>query len=295
MMKMLSQGHGVQGRYLGLSEEEFPFESSKIVILPIPFDRTTTYKQGAELGPAALIEASRNLEPYDIETNSNPYLHGIFTASAIQATASEEMIEEAYERSLELIQQGKFVIGLGGEHSVTPPLVKAHAEAYGPISVLQFDAHSDLIPTYEGNPLSHASAMARVREIGQVKNIVSVGIRSMSTEESEILDRPNTFFAHDLHGNQDWMDKVVNNLGEKVYITFDLDAFDSSLMPSTGTPEPGGLFWHQATNLLLKVAQKKKIIGFDVVELCPMKNFAAPDFLAAKLVYKMISYIYRGL
>jgi agmatinase len=292
-VKTLTQGHGVAGRFLGFSEEDFSFENSKIVILPIPFDKTTTYTHGTDRGPAALIEASRNLETYDIETHSSVYQEGIFTSEPLSCPTSETLWKNGYKRVLELINQGKFVASIGGEHSVTPPLVKAHAEKYGPISVLQFDAHSDLIPTYEGNPLSHACAMARVREIDNVTKIVAVGIRSMSEEESSLVDKPNTFFAQDLHGNDLWMDQVVKQLSPKVYITFDLDVFDPSLVHSTGTPEPGGLFWHQAVKLLQKVAQKRQIIGFDVVELCPIPHLTSSDFIAAKLVYKLLSYIYR--
>ncbi len=289
--KFCSQGHGIEGRYLGLTDEFASLDSSKVVILPIPFDKTTTYTQGTDLGPAALIEASRNMEMYDVESNSEPYLMGIYTAAAIDADTSEEMVRQTKEKALSFIKKGKFVVGLGGEHAITPPLVAAQAEIHENFSVLQFDAHADLVPAYEGNPYSHACAMARVKEIPQVSHIVSVGIRSVSMEEVPFLDKPNTFFAHLLHDGDDWMDQVVEKLSDKVYITFDLDAFDSALMPSTGTPEPGGLSWHQATKLLKKVAQKKQIIGFDVMELCPIDNLKSPDYLAAKLVYKLLSYL----
>jgi agmatinase len=292
-MKSLMQGHGTEGKYLGLSPEDYPYSSSKVVILPIPFDKTTTYQQGADLGPNALIEASRNLEAFDIETSSTPHEEGIFTLDPIEVSDSESLYKAAYNQVLENLKLGKLVVTLGGEHSITPPLVKAHADHFGSISVLQFDAHADMIPEYEGNPYSHASAMARVKEIKGVKKIVSVGIRSMSAEEHSLVDPHTTFYAHQLHDGDEWMDKVVDLLSDQVYLTFDLDAFDSSIMPSTGTPEPGGLFWHQVTKLLKKVAKTKTIVGFDVVELCPIKGFSAPDFLAAKLVYKILSYITR--
>jgi agmatinase len=277
------QGHGIKGHYLGLKT---PLESAKIVLLPIPFDRTSTYQKGASHGPAALIEASRNLEFYDAETGSEPYKRGIHTAKPIVA---KQVLKRTYETTLSLLKKGKFVVGVGGEHSITPALVRAHAEFLGPFSVLQLDAHADLIPTYNGDPLNHACAMARVKEVKGAYPLVSVGIRSMSAEESPLLDLPNTFFAHDLD-KEGWMDQVVEKLGQRVYITIDLDAFDSSLMPSTGTPEPGGLFWNQIIQLLKKVAEKKEIIGFDVMELCPIKGLKAPDFLAAKLIYKILSF-----
>lgn len=280
MEKFNLQGHGVKGHYLGLKTA---LNSAKIVLLPVPFDGTSTYQKGARHGPAALIEASRNLEFYDAETGAEPYKQGIHTAKAIKANT-------AYETALSLLKKGKFVVGVGGEHSITPALVKAHAEILGPFSVLQLDAHADLIPSYNKDPFNHACAMARVREIKGVSHIVSVGIRSMSEAESGLIDVKHTFFAHDLMGTG-WIDRVVAKLGERVYITVDLDAFDSSLMPSTGTPEPGGLFWDQTIQLLKKVAEKKEIVGFDVMELCPIKGLKAPDFLAAKLIYKMLSFI----
>lgn len=284
------QGSGIKSHYLG---KKIPMENAKIVILPIPFDKTSTYQKGATHGPAALLEASRYLELYDIETKTEPIDHGIHTAKAIKSSNSSEMLTKTYKAAVSFLNQGKFVVGVGGEHSITAPLVRAHAEFFDDFTVLQLDAHADLIPTYDGDPLNHACAMARVKEISRVSHIVSVGIRSMSHNEYPLLDLPNTFFAHEIHDNEDWIDKVIERLGRRVYITIDLDAFDPSLMPSTGTPEPGGLFWYQTIKLLRKVAEKKQIIGFDVMELCPIKGFKAPDFLAAKLIYKILSYFMR--
>ncbi len=284
-MRMNSQGAGQKGKYLG---DEAPLSSSRFVILPIPFDQTSTYGHGSEKGPAAIIEASRHLETYDIETDCEPHLQGIFTASPVKASNSEEMLWMTEKKATEYWEMGKFVIGLGGEHSITPALVKAAAKFHDKFSVLQFDAHADLVPLYEGNPHSHACAMARVKEIPQVSHIVSVGIRSASFEEKGLLDRPNTFFAHQIHESSDWHDRVIERLGPKVYITFDLDAFD--LFLSTGTPEPGGLFWHQAMKLMRMVFQKKQVIGCDCMELSPIDKLHSPDFTAAKLIYKMIAY-----
>lgn len=262
---------------------------AKIIIVPVPFDKTTTYQKGSDKGPGALIEASKNMELYDIETDSEVYLKGIYTDSPVQKETSQEMLDAAYNRVQEWLNKAKFVVTLGGEHTISYAPIRAHAEKFGPLTVLQLDAHTDLRTSYESNPWSHASVMARVKEIPQVEKIVAVGIRSMSVEEK--IDRPNTFFAHELEGA--WIEKVVRALGDKVYITFDLDAFDSSLMPSTGTPEPGGLNWNQAMELLDLVAKKKTIVGFDVVELAPNPASVAPDFLAAKLVYKLLSYKFR--
>ena len=286
-----SQGHGTEGRYLGLPDPFGSLETAKVVILPIPFDQTTTYTQGADLGPAALIEASRNMETYDIETGKETYRMGIHTAEAVIAQNSEAMVTQTKNQALAFLKQGKMVVGLGGEHAITPPLVAAYAELHNDFCVLQFDAHADLVPAYEGNPLSHASAMSRVNEIDQVSHIVSVGIRSMSAEELPFINAPNTFFAHLIQEDDAWMDQVVKQLSDKVYITFDLDAFDAALMPSTGTPEPGGLSWRQVTKILKKVAESKQIIGFDVMELCPIEAMKSPDYLAAKLIYKILSYL----
>lgn len=287
----IGQGHGIAGRYAGLPDPYGNEDSSRIVILPIPFDKTSTYQRGSDKGPEALIEASRNMELYDIETNSEVYLKGIYTDKPINAKTSEEMLRLTYNRAKEWILKNKFLVTLGGEHSISYAAIKAHAEHYGNLTVLQLDAHADLQQAYEDNPWSHASVMARVKEIPQVLKIVSVGIRSMSHEELPFLDPSHTFFAHDLDGQ--WVDRVLKKLAEPVYITFDLDAFDSSLMPSTGTPEPGGLSWNQAMNLLKRVIQEKDVVGCDVVELCPNPANVAPDYLAAKLVYKILSYLFE--
>lgn len=288
MEKPIGQGHGVAGRFGGLPDPYGQLEQAQVVLLPVPFDKTTTYQQGTDKGPDALIEASRNIELYDIETDSEVYLKGIYTAPPIKADTSEEMLKKTYEETKRYLAQGKFVGVIGGEHSISFAPIKAHLEHFKTLTVLQFDAHADLQPAYENNPWSHASVMARVKELN-VK-IVSVGIRSMSSEELVNLDRPNTFFAHELPKRLNWIDEVISKLSGPVYITFDLDAFDSSLMPSTGTPEPGGLFWNEVMHLLKRVIQEKEVVGFDVVELLPNDVNPAPDFLAAKLIYKLLSY-----
>lgn len=286
------QGQGIEGKFGGLEEKA---ENSKIVIVPAPFDQTTTYGHGSEKGPAAIIEASRNVELYDIETDFEVYQVGIKTADPVHARTSKELQERLYQTVQDFLKEGKFVVTLGGEHAISAAPIKAHAEAFGPISVLQLDAHSDLIEAYGGNPYSHASVMARVSEMDGIEQIVSVGIRSMSSEELPMLSKTKTFFAHNLHEGNGWMEEAISALSDTVYITFDLDVFDSSLMPATGTPEPGGLFWHQVIPFLKLVAKKKNIVGFDVVELAPISQMPAPDFLAAKLVYKLLSFVFNPL
>ncbi len=292
MEHSIGQGHGIQGRYAGLPDPYGEESFAKVILLPVPFDLTTTYQKGSDKGPEALIEASRNLELYDIETDSEVYLQGIYTAPAIKARSSEEMLRKTYEQTRHYLNQNKLVVTIGGEHAISFAPIRAYAEKYGKLTVLQLDAHTDLQPAYEGNPWSHASVMSRVKELTEVEKIVSVGIRSMSSEELPYLDRENTFFAHTLDIENRWIDRVVDSLSEQVYLTFDLDAFDSSLMPSTGTPEPGGLYWNPTIRLLKRVIQEKQLIGFDVVELCPKPDTHAPDYLAAKLIYKILSYLF---
>ena len=291
-MEDITQGQGTPGRYAGLPNPYGEAKSAQIVILPVPFDKTSTYQKGSNKGPAAIIEASRNMELYDIETNSQVYLRGIYTDRPIRASTSEKMLRLAYQRAKEWIAKNKFVVTLGGEHSIAYAPIKAHAEHYGAMTVLQLDAHTDLQPAYENNPWSHASVMARVKEIPQVSEIVAVGIRSMSHAELPFVENNKMFFAHQLEGK--WMDDVLKKLEHPVYISIDLDVFDSSLMPSTGTPEPGGLFWNQALTLLKRVILEKQVVGFDVVELCPHPSNVAPDYLAAKLIYKLLSYQFEG-
>lgn len=292
----IGEGRGVEGRYGGLPDPYGNEKTAKIVILPIPFDKTTTYRQGTDLGPDALIEASRNMELYDVETDFEVYKKGIYTAPPVLGKTSESMLDEAYRRTKNYLQSDKFVVTIGGEHSVSYAPIKAFFEHFKTLTILQFDAHADLQPAYENNPWSHASVMARVQELQSPPvKIVSIGIRSLSREELVNLDRKTTFFAHDIAthkmaNSKTWEKEVLDLITGPCYITFDLDAFDSSLMPSTGTPEPGGLFWDETMRLLKLVMQKKQVVGFDVVELCPNPNNHAPDYLAAKLIYKLLSY-----
>lgn len=265
-------------------------ETSRIVIVPVPYDKTSTWIKGADKGPAAIIEASANMELYDIETDSEVYRRGIFTDKPVLCKSSPDIMAGLVEkRIVSLLSKGKFTVCIGGEHSISIGAIKAHAKKFEKISVLQLDAHSDLREEYHGSKFNHACVMARVREICP---IVQVGIRSMDTCEKKNLDYSRIFFAEDIYNNKNWIPKVLRKLTKNVYITIDLDCFDSSVMPSTGTPEPGGLFWYDCIELLKKVSQSKNIVGFDIVEMCPNKINKAPDFLAAKLIYKLLSYIF---
>jgi len=266
------------------------FIKSQIAVLPVPFDLTSTWIRGTDRGPAAMMEASEHLELFDRETRSEVYRCGIFTDEPVKAADSESMIEAVYQRVRYLINKHKFVVTVGGEHTVSVGSVKAHSEAYPGLCVLQLDAHSDMRDSYQGDLLSHACTMARIREI--VPRITAVGVRSMDSSELSAVESVHTFPARLINRKGNWQNGVIRSLGRDVYITIDLDVFDPAFMPSTGTPEPGGLDWYAVTGLLKKVSKKKTIRGFDVVELCPSSN-KAPDFLAAKLVYKLLSYVFR--
>ena len=274
-----------------MGEDFSGWKDSEIVILPVPYDETSTWIKGADKGPFAVLEASQEIELYDVETCAEAYKHGIHTLPHMDVSGltPEIMTNKVREKTLELIDAKKFVVTLGGEHSVSIGPAKAHNERFDNMCVLQLDAHADLRQEYKGSRYNHACVMARIKEICPV---VQVGIRSMCVEETENLVTDDIFFAHDIIKSVDWIKRVVGKLGLNVYVSIDLDVFDSSIMPSTGTPQPGGLDWYQLTGLLKAVAQSKNIVGFDVVELCPNKNNKAPDILAAKLVYKFLGYIF---
>lgn len=271
----------------GLSDEFVNHKNAKIAVLPIPFDKTSSWIKGAGKGPKAIIEASMNMELYDLETDSEVYKNGIFTSSEIISNSSEDMIKCVYNRVTELIKDGKFVVSLGGEHTVSLPAIKAHHENYNELSILHLDAHSDMRDSYLGNKYSHACVMARVKEL--TNDIISIGIRSLDSSELDNINKNNTFFAKDIFDSEEWIGEAVEKLKQNVYISIDLDVFDPAVLPSTGTPEPGGLDWYTVIRLLKGVCKNRNLIGFDVVELCPTENKAS-DFLAAKLIYKLLSY-----
>lgn len=268
------------------------YDSSPIVILPVPFDATSTWIKGADMGPDAILEASANMELYDIDTDSEVYLRGIYTADPTEEKSSpEKLAVEVSSKVRKFLDDGKFVVTLGGEHSVTIGVAQAYAEKFPGLSVLQIDAHTDLRQEYEGSRFNHACVMARVREMCP---IVQVGIRSMDVGEKPYVAKDRIFYAKDIVGAQPgWMDDVIEKLDNHVYVTIDLDGFDPSIMPATGTPEPGGLTYYDVVTLLKKLIVRKKLVGFDVVELCPNENNKASDFLATKLIYQILSYRFK--
>ena len=274
-----------------LPEEYSNLNQAQVVILPVPYDCTSTWIKGADKGPQAIIEASVHMELYDIETDSEVYRKGIYTAEPFEVNLPpDEMVEAVRKNVQTFIADDKFAVVLGGEHSVSIGPVRAHAEKHRDITVLQLDAHTDLRNEYEGSRFNHACVMARIAELCP---IAQVGIRSMDSSEKEALDRSRVVFAEDIHRDKEWVEKVLSQLTEMVYITIDLDVFDPSIMPSTGTPEPGGLLWYDVLVLLKAVFDDKEVVGFDVVELCPDQRNKAPDFLAAKLIYKLLSYKFK--
>jgi agmatinase len=281
--------------FLGVPPEEAPFATAPVVILPVPYESTVSYMGGTRFGPRGLLHASRFLELYDHELDFEPYEVGIHTLPELVLPDSgpESALAELQRAVDGLIAVGKFVIMIGGEHSVSGPAILANASRLetSPLSVLQLDAHSDLRTEYEGTPFSHACVMYRVHE--QVR-LVPVGIRSLTIEERLLIKAKNipVVFGHELkRGN--WIDRVIDSLGDDVYITIDVDYFDPALMPSTGTPEPGGGEWYATLELLARVFEERNVVGCDVVELAPIPGIVAPDFLAAKLVYKLIAFFAR--
>lgn len=279
----------------GIPEESSRYEGSRAVIFPIPLERTTTYEHGTRNGPSAIIAASRNMETWDEELRVETFAEiGIATLPPIDTAEGtlEKVLADIHTAELTLLSDGKFPIALGGEHSLTPPLVSAAVRKFPDLTVLQIDAHADLREAYQGNPASHASAMRRVLEMCPA---VQVAIRSLSIEESEAIPRLRTkiYWARDIARAplESWIPRVIADLSPHVYLTVDLDGFDPAYIPATGTPEPGGLDWYQVTSLIREVAHARRIVAADVVELLPQHGDHASDFLAAKLVYKILGYV----
>jgi agmatinase len=297
MIKVLD----IKRNFLGIEKQYSTFETSKIVVLSAPYEHTVSYGKGTKRGPEAILKASRYVEFFDEETKREIYReHGIATLPplVLEKKKDEVALQLIYDTVLDMIERQKFVVTLGGEHTISSATIAAYAKLYPNLSVLQFDAHSDLRPEYLGNKYSHASVMARVCEFLDPHRLVQVGIRAQCKEEAEFIRDHNvhTFYTHDIrHGTYTkvlkyWDDFVVEKLTDDVYISFDVDAFDPSIMPATGTPEPNGLSWDEVMQCLRKVARKRHIIGFDVVELAPMKSLPHADMTAAKLVSKILNY-----
>jgi len=267
------------------------FDTSSVVILPCPVDRTTSYVAGTRNGPHEILQASTHMELWDEEMNVDVHGVGIFTLPEMELPFGEmaPLVDEIERVAYEIVGRGKFLVALGGEHSITPPLVSAAARKYPKLSVLQIDAHADMRDAYMGTPHNHACAMRRSLEYAPV---TQVGIRSMSTEEAEAAPGLNTkiFYDATMRKDPNWIDRVVDTLSGPVYITIDVDGMDPAIMPATGTPEPGGLSWYEILALLRATISRKSVVACDVVELSPLPGIMAPNFLCAKLIYKILTY-----
>ncbi|SHJ09004.1 agmatinase [Aquimarina spongiae] len=274
--------------YAGIPEEYAGYDKSQIVVIPVPYDGTSTWGKGADKGPEAFLHASENMELYDIETDSEVYTKGIHLIDPITVNNTPEaMVEAVYNTTKNHIKRNKFVTLFGGEHSISIGAIRAFDECFNNLTVLQIDAHADLRKEYNGSKYNHACAM---HEANENTNLIQVGIRSMDASENLVINEDQVFFAHQMVNDDYWMDNAIDLMTDNVYITFDLDALDPSILPATGTPEPGGLFWYETLEFLRKVFADKHVVGFDIVELCPNSTSKSSDFAAAKLFYKMLSY-----
>jgi agmatinase len=277
--------------FAGIPEKYASFNDAKILLQSIPYDGTSTWGKGADKGFERFLEATENMELYDIETDTEVYKNGIHVLPEIQEKSTPEKVYKAvYHNTLRIIQSGKFPTFFGGEHSISIGIIQAFYETYPDITILQLDAHADLRPEYNGSAYNHACALY---DASRNADLIQVGIRSMDRAELEFMNKNNCFFAQDILGNPDWVDRALGIMKDKVYITLDLDVFDPGIMPSTGTPEPGGLSWEATMQFLKRVFELKDVKGFDIVELAPIENLKAPDFLVAKLYYKMLSYKFK--
>ncbi len=274
--------------YVGIETELGNEKDAAIYLQSIPYDGTSTWGKGADKAFERFLDASDNMEVYDIETNSEVYEKGIFILDEITENSSAEaMYKAVLAKTSELLKTNKFLTFIGGEHSVSIGIIEAFHKKYINMSVLHLDAHSDLRPEYHETEYNHACALHKASKTG---NLVQVGIRSMDSVELPFINKAQTFFAEDIYGKSDWMDKSINMLTDNVYITIDLDVLDPSIMPATGTPEPGGLDWNTTIEYLRKVFEQKNVVGFDIVEFAPIDELKSPDFLFAKLYYKLLSY-----
>jgi agmatinase len=287
--------HGEPLAFGGALPHRRSFEESKVVVLPIPVDRTTSYVGGTRNGPHEILQASSHMELWDEEMQADVHGVGIFTLPEMELPFGEmqPLVDEIERVAYEVIARDKFLVALGGEHSITPPLVSATARRYPTLSLLQIDAHADMRDAYMGTIHNHACAMRRCLEYA---SITQVAIRSLSTEEAEVLPRlgSKVFYDYAMRRDPNWMEHVVETLGDLVYVTIDVDGMDPAIMPATGTPEPGGLSWAEITGLLRTTAERRRIVGADIVELSPIPGMVAPSFLCAKLIYKLFTYCFAS-
>ena len=287
--------HGAPLVFGGALPHPTSFDDSKVVILPVPVDRTTSYVPGTRNGPREILQASAHMELWDEEVGADVSAVGLFTLPEMELPFGElePLMDEIRRVASEVISRDKFLVTLGGEHSITPPLVAAAAAKYKGLHILQIDAHADLRDCYMGTPHNHACAIRRSLDYAPA---TQVGIRSMSTEEAEAAPGLQTriFYDHSMRQDPNWIEAVVDSLGDPVYLTIDVDGMDPAIMPATGTPEPGGLSWYETLALLRTTMARRNVIACDVVELSPLPGLMAPNFLCAKLIYKILAYKFKG-
>lgn len=275
--------------FLDLPRELTDPRSSRIRVIPVPYDATSTWIKGADRGPQAIIDASAQVEWLDVQTGEQVHTRGIATMAPVVVDGPPERLVPQVEQTVgEALDDGAFPVVLGGEHSVSIGAIAACADRHDDLTVLQIDAHADTREEYHGSRFNHACVMARAREMCA---IVQVGIRSLDADEMERLDTSCVVFAHEVR-DDGWIDRALSMVGPNVYVTIDLDGFDPSLVPATGTPEPGGLTWWQVDDLLARLTRVSNVVGFDVVELCPQPGAHASEFVAAKLVHRFLSLVF---
>jgi agmatinase len=267
------------------------YDQAQAIVLPIPLDRTTSYVPGTRNGPRELLAASSQVELWDEEVGTDVHGVGVFTLPEMDVTSGsvEDAMALIGRVAGEILDARKFLVTLGGEHSVTSPIVGAAATRHPGLSVLQIDAHADLRDVYQSQRHSHACAMRRTLEHAP---LVQVAIRNISEEETEALPglKTTVFYDWSMRDDPAWIDRVIGALSDTVYVTIDLDGIEPGLMPAVGTPEPGGLTWRELTSLLRRTFERKSVVACDVVELCPIPGMASPNFAAARLVYKLLTY-----
>lgn len=274
--------------FLDMDDEAmYELDNAKYVILGVPYDGTSTFVKGADKGPQAILDASDSLELFDIQYRHEAWKSGIYTDHhEYDFTSPESMVDSVYQRVRYFSKQGKKVIVTGGEHSVSVGAIRAMAEQNSNLSVLQIDAHADLRDSYHGSIYNHACVMRRAQDVA---NVVQVGIRNVCSEELTNVVPENIFYAHEIYNSESWMEKALERLSDNVYITIDLDGFDPSILPATGTPLPGGLQWYPTLRFLEQLFKKRNIVAYDIVELCPQTDSKVSDVFAATLLYKMLT------
>lgn len=272
---------------MDMDDEYYVLDDARYVLLTVPYDGTSTFVKGADKGPQAILNASDSLELYDVQFGCEACNAGIYTDHySYDFSSPDSMVASVYQRVKHFQEMGKYITLVGGEHSVSVGAIRAMSERHENLTVLQIDAHADLRDEYHGSPYNHACVMRRAQDFARV---VQVGIRNVCTEEQHNLVPENMFYAHHIHNQESWMDQAIERLTDNVYISFDLDGLDPSILPATGTPLPGGLLWYPTIKFLQKVFESKHVVGFDIVELCPQEDNKVSDVLAATLLYKMIT------